>query len=706
MIRTNVWLGIAVVLSFCGETTTLAADTRPPSSTSPQPYSVRRDDASGLLTLSTPFYTVEHDLKKGGSISAIRLLNGRATNLLLAPLSASLRNEQGTGFSDRNDPKPAVSHTRDGLKQLVTVERALRDEQGKACGARLKSVFEYRWGYVKVRNEFTFPATGLKLSELAVCETTLPASLTYYGYREGTTEAEGAPPFAFGSCKWGNLDPGNPASAIKAKHLPRYLMLADPGVEGIEWFMTSDLAQWDLQLTGRRGQGSFVVQPKAAGSTLAIAPFAGSGPTLTVSNLCAFDYYIGLPLLEGRAQLPWFHTSFNRNRGDWATAQQIRTWAEQGIQTIHCHNDGDYYEDGLFWRDGSYPPYPDMDKYDRVIADAHSAGIRVATYFSNKELHPGTAEFQQHGQEWARKNAKGAIQHNFYKGTNEFGAQMCLRSGWLGFLKHSIDRVLTNHKLDGVYYDWNVALLCCNALHEGKTNGESAAHWDIDELMDLMEWTRERVGPKGVVIVHNTTTPVFATENFANYIVANEWGYGKWTTDGPELQDLPLEWSLVGARPRGVISYGQLDSKSPRRLFRLFALESLLSGVSPWPASAEMFELASVFKPMGDLERYTFSDWRNTAVTLEGKRCASAVYSRAGESYVLLANLAAEAQEVLVRVAPARLPSPLGGLRTAEQIDFRGSPPTRPVDARQLTREGVRMAIPGDGLVLLRLNSL
>ena len=76
---------------------------------------------------------------------------------------------------------------------------------------------------------------------------------------------------------------------------------------------------------------------------------------------------------------------------------QIQRWAESGIQTVHCHNDGDYYEDGLFWRDGAYPPYPDMDKYDKVIADCHAAGIRVATYFSNKELHPSTPEFQEHG---------------------------------------------------------------------------------------------------------------------------------------------------------------------------------------------------------------------------------------------------------------------------------------------------------------------
>ena len=56
-------------------------------------------------------------------------------------------------------------------------------------------------------------------------------------------------------------------------------------------------------------------------------------------------------------------------------------------------------------------------------------------------------------------------------------------------LKLSVDRVLKNHPLDGVYYDWNVALFCCNPLHEGKKVGGSAiasGHWDVDELIDLM----------------------------------------------------------------------------------------------------------------------------------------------------------------------------------------------------------------------------
>ena len=116
-----------------------------------------------------------------------------------------------------------------------------------------------------------------------------------------------------------------------------------------------------------------------------------------------------------------------------------------------------------------------MDRYDKVLTDCRQAGIRTATYFSNKELHPSTKEFQEHGEEWGRKNRKGDLQHNFFREQSEFGAQMCLRSGWLEFLKLSIDRVLKNHPLDGVYYDWNVALFCCKPAPRGQGRGRAGA---------------------------------------------------------------------------------------------------------------------------------------------------------------------------------------------------------------------------------------
>lgn len=690
-----------------------AADIRTVS-TWPQQYSVQRDATAGELRLSTPYYTVVHDLKQGGAIRAIRLTNGRATNLLVQPIITRIEREDGTRFTDLKDGKARVTHRQEGLTEIVTVESQLVDDARHASGINVRTVYAYHWGYIKIHKEFHGPADGVRVREVCPLAVVLASSLSDYGYREGITEAEGASPFSFGSNRWGKLRRQSPADhPVTMPYVPRSVLLADAGVEGLEWFVSSDLAQWDLQLTGRRGQArcELALNPEPPGIALFIAPFSSTNSTVVLSNTCQFDYYLGLPLKERQASPPWLHGSFNRNRGEWVSPAQIQRWVESGIQTVHCHNDGDYYGDGLFWRDGSYPPYPDMEKFDQVLTNCHQAGIRTATYFSNKELHPGTREFQEHGMAWGRMDRAGKLRHNFYSGTNEFGAQMCLRSGWLEFLKSSIDRVLKHHPLDGVYYDWNVALYCANGLHEGKKPGEAASgHWDIDELLDLMEWTRRRVGPDGLVIVHDTTTPMFCLENFADHVVANEWGYGKWKGDGPGLADLPLEWSLVGARSRGVISYGQLNAESPPRLHRLFAQEALLSGVTPWPPSPATFEFLRQLKPIGDFRTYQFADWRNPAVVLAGDRCASAIYSRPGEAFVLLGNLQERAQEVRCVVRPQNLPCPLGSLSHATLFrepanaipDGKQVGPLQ-LDVKQLVREGVPVTLPADGLVLLQI---
>ena len=229
-------------------------------------------------------------------------------------------------------------------------------------------------------------------------------------------------------------------------------------------------------------------------------------------------------------------------------------------------------------------------------------------------------------------------------------------------------------------------------------------------MLDLMEWTRRRVGMQGLVIVHNTTVPMYALENFADYVVATEWGYQKWTDRAPDLRDLPLETSLAGAVPRGVISYGVLDANAPRRLHQLFASEALLNGMAPWPASEEALALNRLLQPVGQVESFRFADWRNSAVTLSDPRCAAALYSRAGEAYILLANLEGEAREVKCAVHPDLLPCPLARITQATRLGHVAASSGTTVvsdrallDAEALAGPGVTLTLPGDGVVLLHL---
>jgi hypothetical protein len=60
------------------------------------------------------------------------------------------------------------------------------------------------------------------------------------------------------------------------------------------------------------------------------------------------------------------------------------------------------------------------------------------------------------------------------------------------------------------------------------------------------------------------------------------------------VQEMPLEWGFAVARSRGVIGYGSMDESAPARIRKVFALEALLTRVTPWPAGvflgrAELF---------------------------------------------------------------------------------------------------------------------
>ncbi|MDP2982345.1 MAG: DUF6259 domain-containing protein [Candidatus Latescibacter sp.] len=682
----------------------------------PQEYTVQRDDTAGTLTLSTPFYTIQHNLKKGGALSSIKYAYGHAASLILQPVETSVQTSGGS-YSDLSNSGPVVNQVKKGNYVTVTVDCPLLDRNSKEGGIRVKTRYEYRWGYVKIHKEIIFPDTAMKTSRVTVLSTVFDPGLSQYGIRQDITYQEGTSPTTFGVCEWRKARAGTHFDPpLMTRFVPRYLVLANQGIEGIEWFVSDDLSQWDYQLSGEPGNGYCNVRTLThpLGVSVSISPLYIPG-SVTLKGLYTFDYYIGFSILEGHANKPWLHTSFNRSKGAWVSEENVKKWADSGIRTAHCHNDGDAYGDGLFWRDGSYPPYPpeDMKKYDEVIANCHKYGIKAATYFSNKELHPSTDAFKEHGEEWGRKpDDSGKLIHNRY-GKDEFGAQMCLKSGWLEYLEFCIDRVLKNHKLDGVYFDWNVALYCNNPLHMGKTsNGISpdrglgtlalspTGHWDMDGLVSLMEWTRERVGPTGMIIVHDTMTPMFVTENFANYVVGMEWGYGWLSKAVPPVDDLPLEWNFAGARSRGVIGYGTIDSNAPKRLHRLLALETLLTGVAPWPASPEAKELYTILRPLGDIEKYRFEDYRNTSVTLDGANCASALYSRPGEAYILLGNFNPEPRTVACKIEPKALPYALPGVQSVEMT---GVPAPVKLDIGKLAGNGESFTIPADSAVMIHI---
>ena len=91
-------------------------------------------------------------------------------------------------------------------------------------------------------------------------------------------------------------------------------------------------------------------------------------------------------------------------------------------------------------------------------------------------------------------------------------------------------------------------------------------------------------------------------------------------------------------------------------------------------------------------------------MTLSDDRCASAVYSRPGEAYLLLANLGQSLREVTCVLHPERLPYPLAH-PVAARVTDPGERDVPSLDVSQLLGKGLTIEIPGDDAILVQIRS-
>lgn len=682
----------------------------------PEAQDVIEDGESGVIVVRNRFYEVAHSLKHGGAVCSIRLLHAGGENLLTGvPCGGELA---VAGAAKSFAPGAATQvEVRRGPEPTLVFRTPLTDADGRDCGVVLTVSYEHRWGHVRVRQTLEFPDAGLEVRRLLLHRWVLTPELTHVAIRPNAClDGAASPHYATGDCHMGRFAPGSGFNrAYQSRFVPRYVGFATPGRQGLEWFVGSDLAQWDYQLTGAPGRGSLRIEPRTAPPAVVMSVCALDLPMggVKVRGRQTFDSTIGIPVISGRAHTPFLNKSFRR--GCWPADADVADWARRGIRTAHFHHDGDSNRDGIFWRDGAYPPFEpaDMREYDRVVAACRRNGIRVATYFSNKELHPSVQAFKDHGTEWARlADDRRQVLHNAAFG-GMFGAQMCLRSGWLDWFKAYVDKVLAHHDLDGVYYDWNVPLYCHNPAHaDGVVAGANDAprkdalgtwefspegHWDVDELLDLMQWTRQRVGPDGLCIVHSSSPPMAALENYVDFVAVMEGGYSKLATGAPALDELPLEWNFMGARSRGVIGYGCLEASAPARVHRQMTLRCLLAGAAPWPALDLDLEM---FAPLAGREfsRFVFHDWRNRIAAVRDTGAATAVYRGADRMLVLVGDLEGRARETRCTVDA-------GGGALGAHAEYRittGGCSVK-VGRDELMRTGVPVKLPADDVATIEI---
>jgi|GEM_PF-865366 len=622
----------------------------------PQPARYEVDERADALTVRCAYWSATHSRAHGGNISSAVFPHGSGRNIFAAPWSTSMRLWRGgriLGFANADDPDAHLAHGREGDRVWVQARSAFVSPEGERLPAQIEHRFTYHpWGYVRQRVTVTCREPIDDVFELQVARPVVASHLDEFTYRPAIEEGR----WWQMQCKvlrWYRLHAGEHAEDYRAARRPRlplYFLFLRRGVEGFDWFMADDLDQWRRQVADLPRIQEFRVwyMGEHDGYEVRLCPLHYWPRTMTLSGAYTFDFFVGLPFVQERVR-PLVRCAggmlTRKARGDvreFPTTDRVRAFGEHGVELARLHDDGPSRA-GVFWRDCDYPPYgPErMRAMDACLRAMHDQGVRVVPYFSVHEWHPDVAPFDRDAPRFQRTtDVDGGMIYNTTS-LGPYGAQMCLRSGWLELRKRTIDTVLDRHAFDGVYYDWTQALPCLNPAHG------LGAHWDVEEFIDFLEWTRARVGPEGVVYLHMSWTPFIVAENLASVVLTFEEGEGP-AKVAPDI--LPAHAQFMKTCPRVVLTR-DASHRDPRR----FLLLCLLNHVGPDAGTPEALAVMRATRGI-DFTRYrAFEDLRTRAVRARSRAVRCAVYWNAREALVLLANLSDAPRPGGWRLSPARL---------------------------------------------------
>jgi hypothetical protein len=311
---------------------------------------------------------------------------------------------------------------------------------------------------------------------------------------------------------------------------------------------------------------------------------------------------------------------------------------EAGVTLMRLHNDCDNFGNGIFWRDGAYPPYPveEMAAMDVALEGAEHHNISVVPYISLHEFHPEAEDFEENASAWYREAVPGfGMIPNYWHPHGLFGYQMCLKSPWYEKRIKSIETTLKNHAFRGVYYDWCYGKECFNKEH-------GPHHWDNGDLTRLLEWSWEEVGPEGAIYLHLTETPLFPGENMASLIQTDESGG---SMIFPEM--FSPHAHLMNVVPRQVCC--MLPKGAPEADHIRYALCALLNHATISRCTATYLAFYTRYKDvMAETEAYSHhtAPGEGLCTTTQEKAGASCYWNDSGEFMMFLVNLAEEPQTV------------------------------------------------------------
>lgn len=617
-------------------------------------------ESDGIVTIENDYVRWVHDASRGGELVGAYVTNGTGGNLLVAPQSSSLcpwvrggwrqyhhyetANSKATAFSAVPAPDGTVT---------VSAETVFTDADGKVLeGATVRHAVKYRKSgaaehEISITLDRDIDLGFVSIGQLALRDDFDRVAVRPCSAASWAVELQNP-------CQWIDLHHAKSRSdlpAYRSRHLPLSVVFVKNGAEAIEMSLGDDLGAWDGIGNDFPGlaQGSVCEarDPWRYEATFAPLDSPRAGNILKAGTY-RFTYRLALPFVRKNivpiditGTVLKYDAAFNDR---WPSQEELAEYAQFGVRLQRVHNDGDCYGNGIFWRDVSYPPYPadEMAKMDATLNAARNAGIDVVPYFSCKEWHPEAGDFAALGEKCARRVVKGEKFMETFFGTSLFGIQMCLESDWYKVRRDAIEKVLDNHAFSGLYYDWCMGLECINENHNG-----GRRHWDNDRLLDLMEWSRAKIGEEGKLNLHLTNVPSLAIENLGDNILVEESEYFEIF---PEM--FTPQVHFVNIAPRSICVMLPADKRTPGNM-RALALAALLHHAALCVDYSGKSRYVLEFykeheKELAELTKYEHHAAPGEGITSTGgsKAVGMSAYWTRDKALGLLANLTNEKQSV------------------------------------------------------------
>lgn len=344
----------------------------------------------------------------------------------------------------------------------------------------------------------------------------------------------------------------------------------------------------------------------------------------------------------------------------------LDTLRDAGVKTLIYHDQWTDY----FGRTAT----PHDKELRRMIDECHKRGMKLLVYMGYG-LARNAPEMQGHHDDWSVMPL--IVWNPGWKPEFRSFDATCPRSGWADWLVNGIDKLFTDYKLDGLYFDGTTeAWLCQNEKHgcgwrDASGNLHSThAILDARRMMRRIADTVHRHNPSAILDAHMSGNLTMPTLSFCDSYYDGEQ-YESYTP--ADKVEIPLD-----AFRAEFMGYAHgIDAEFLCYVNRPFTFDEAIAvawlhGVEVRPLNMQgLAAVSSIWRTMdkfGATSAQWLPYWKGSGATSDDSSIKASVFSKHGAALIFVSHLKREPIKTDLRLDRKRLGLPAGQLSAVDAI--------------------------------------